>query len=147
MQRREDFVSKPYVDSQGYWTRGIGEHDGVTENSSPVTLEQALANLSNRLEVARSDARAVVGDVVFDRLDAVRQDAVTDLAYNMGKTTLATFTPFLGYLRQEDYASAAYHLLVNMSGKLQKYTTQVGKRAVEIALRIATGTIIAEQRI
>lgn len=144
IERHEGFVAQPYVDSEGYWTRGFGEHDGVNEHSAPVTREEALANLAVRLDKARADARAVAQDVVFDRLDSVRADALTELAYNLGKSGLASFTPFLGYVRQGDYSSAAYHLLVNTSGQLQKYTTQVKARAVEIALRIATGTVLPE---
>lgn len=145
MVRREGFSATPYQDSEGLWTRGIGEHDGITQASQPVTFETAIANLGKRLEQALSDASDIVGAATFNALDTVRREAIVDLSYNLGRGGLASFTPVIQFIRNGAYASAAYHLLVNMSGQIQKYEREVGARGVEIALRIATGTILPEQ--
>src|ERR1700722_6764588 len=121
MVRREGFSATPYQDPEGFWTRGSGEHDGITQASQPVTYDQAVANLSNRLVEARSDASNIVGAVVFGELNDVRQDALTDLPYNLGNAGFSSFAPMIDFIRSGDFASAAYHLLVNMSGAIMKY--------------------------
>ncbi len=142
--RHESFRSSVYKDPLGYLTRGIGEHDGITENSPPVTYEEAVENLEKRVAIARVDARSAIGPATFDALNDVRQDALTDIAYNTGAGGIVSFYPMIQFIRQGDFASAAYHLLVNMAGAIQKYERQVGARGVEVALRIATGTILPE---
>lgn len=146
MERREGFRADPYQDSEGNWTRGIGEHDGIDEFSAPVTHAQAIGNLVSRLIVADQDARSLFG-TPYDTFDDVRRDALLDLDFNMGRANLSAFAPFIEFMRTQDYNSAAYHLLVSTKGTLQSYTKQVGKRAIEIALRIATGTILPEHLI
>lgn len=62
-----------------------------------------------------------------------RQQAVANLAFNLGITGLMTFKRTLACMRSGDYARAAENVLKS------KYATQVGKRAQRVAQMIREG--------
>lgn len=144
-KRREGFSAAVYADSKGLPTQGYGQHDGVCFGDPDVDEATAEHWLINRLVVATNDARNLLGSQTFDALDQVRRDSFTDLAYNMGFRTLSLFVPMIAAMRAGQWHSAADHLLVNSHQHLTPYLLDVGARAVENALRIATGRILPEQ--
>lgn len=83
------------------------------------------------------DAQEAVNDAStfawFSSLDENRQLALVDMVFNMGLTTLRTFTVFLGYMASGQYQSAADDL------QGTKWYGQVGQRAVYLTNVIRTG--------
>lgn len=69
----------------------------------------------------------------FNRLDAVRQDAIIDLFFNLGATRFRQFKKAIGYLESDDYIMSAAEFLDS------RWSQQVGYRAEEICEMIETG--------
>lgn len=134
-----------YADSRGLPTQGVGRHHGVNFGDPPIDEETEERWLQEDLQGAEATARRLF--YYFDRAGQVRQEALIDLAFNMGEATLTQFQPFIKAVNLQDWGSAAYHLLTNTKGHLTPYLLQTGKRAVEVALRIATGEILTEFKV
>jgi len=75
----------------------------------------------------------------FTELDQVRQDAVLNMAFNLGTTGFFKFKNFISYLEVKDFDRASDELLYNSNGGKSIYHRQVGKRAREIAKQIKKG--------
>jgi lysozyme len=133
-----------YQDTVAKWTCGYGRNAsdvGFSEDEAELMLVNDLDRVTRELRQALP---------WFDRLDAVRQDALIDLGFNMGVLTppdtakLLTFTNTLKAFEEGRYKDAAEGFLHS------KYAEQVGKgppsethpqgqRAWELAAMIATG--------
>lgn len=131
-----------YVDSQGYFTQGIGRHTGVQRGDPDIDRATSRAWFAEDWDRAYQEARGLFD--AFEQIDEVRRDAITWLAFNMGPGTLAEFKPFIGYVNAANWDEAAFHLLTNTHGRLTPYLVQVGARGAETALRIATGEVLEE---
>jgi GH24 family phage-related lysozyme (muramidase) len=145
MKRWEGSSLVVYADSRGLPTQGIGRHQGVNFGDPPITDDTETFWLIQDLQSAYQGAARLF--VSLDQLDGVRRDALIGLAFNMGPTTLSTFVPFIAHINYCNWDEAAFHLLTNLSGHLTPYLNQVGARAAETALRIATGYILKEYRV
>lgn len=129
-----------YLDSKGLWTQGRGRRvQPHAPDINQLTLEQWFAD---DWTTANNGALRLVPNL--DHVDTVRADAMRFLVMNMGFGTVGLFGPMLSFFRSGAYPAAAYHLMVNTKGTLTPYVTDVGARAAETALRIATGTILPE---
>ena len=85
-----------------------------------------------------NDIYRVIGELSeeykwFDDLDNVRKDAMIDLSFNLGQTSLRKFENALEAMRFKDYKKAADEFMDS------KWSQQVGSRAVEIANMLRTG--------
>lgn len=80
---------------------------------------------------AELDARALVPN--FDEHSPRRQDALVNLAFNLGKTKLRKFGNFLSYFRQKHYPAAAVSL------EHSAWYSQVKNRARDIVNAIIEG--------
>jgi GH24 family phage-related lysozyme (muramidase) len=140
--RHEGLRLDVYADSEGFATQGIGRHSGVYFGDAPIDELTAYRWLAEDLQKAYSGALNLLPDL--GAMDLVRKEACIELAYNMGEGTLGQFVPFLTHLKAGEWAEAAFHLLTNTKRHLTPYLTETGARAVETALRIATGTVLEE---
>lgn len=70
----------------------------------------------------------------FMDLDAVRQDAMVNLCFNLGFSRLSLFTNALAAMAEANYDRAAMEFLDS------KWARQVGKRSEDVAHMIRTGT-------
>jgi lysozyme len=125
--RHEGLRLKPYKDSMGILTIGVGrnlDHVGLYEDEAMFMLERdidrCLTGLAKRY-------------AWFKDLGAVRQRALVDLAFNLGFATLATFTGTLAALARGDYEDAADHLQASL------WYRQVASRGPRIVGMIRTG--------
>jgi GH24 family phage-related lysozyme (muramidase) len=145
MPRYEGKSLSVYADSRGNPTQGIGQHDGVNFGDPDITEVQMYANLAGRLQVAYSDALGLFPGL--DSFDLVRKEALIQIAFNMGFSTLSTFRPFIDRVNAEEWDEAAYHILTNLHHHLTGYLLQTGVRAAETALRICSGNVLEEFKI
>ena len=128
LQRHEGLRLKPYTDTAGVLTIGYGHNlaDGIDEEMANYILRRDL------LEAQYAAAHAVR---CFHRLDDVRQEALVNMAFNLGGPRLAKFKRMLAALEAQDWDQAAAEALDS------KWATQVGARAKEIAEQLRTGTV------
>lgn len=102
---------------------------GIDEEVASKIVEKVIEKDRNKLEEYSW----------FNNLDGVRQEAVQNLAYNLGVGGLLKFDYLISYLKNGQYDQAAYSLLYTGSGRKSLYHRQVKGRAREIATQISTG--------
>ena len=127
LTRHEGVRLKPYLDTVGKLTIGIGRNlDDVG-----ISGYEAAYLLENDITKARNELRKAFP--WFPNLTCQRQDALTDMCFNVGLPRLQGFTKMIAAMERQDYETAAVEMLDS------KWATQVGERATELAAIIRTG--------
>lgn len=127
----EGMRDKPYQDTKGIWTVGVGHNMNVPLSRSAI------------LHILEDDKRDAINDCLhhfpwFADLDDTRKMAMISLRFNLGLGGLLGFRKFLYYMEMGHYTSAADELLYNTAadGKRTptKWSVEVkAKRANDIA--------------
>lgn len=118
---------KPYRDTVGKWTVGVGRN--LTDKG--ITKVEALIMLDGDIHEVTKDCRTYIE--CFDRLDEVRQRVLLDMAFNMGIHGLLGFKTTLACVARGDYAEAADRMVES------KWADQVGRRAHRLAAWMRSG--------
>ncbi len=128
----EGVEPRPYQDTRGYWTVGIGHNidaNGIPawlafelgmgwESYSHANTDQLVAALkSSPLSNSQID-RLYQSDLdtimpvlsMYDVAGPVRFAALGDMMFNLGISTFQTFTDFLSFVRAGEWARAAQAL-------------------------------------
>ncbi len=134
-----------YADSKGLATQGVGRHHGVKFGDPDITPAIEAMWLADDLQQAYQDALALFHDLMV--MDVIRREALVDLAFNLGANGLGLFAPFIDAVNAKDWAGAHLHLLTNTHLHLTPYVVQTGVRAVDVAGRIASGSIPKEFKV
>lgn len=123
----EGFRSKPYRDTVGKLTIGIGRNlddVGISENEAELLLwndlSKAVAELKARLPWATS-------------LNEPRQGVLINMAFNMGISSLLLFVNMLAAAQAGDFDKAAEHM------EQSRWASQVGPRAQRLILQMRYG--------
>ena len=116
-----------YLDSVGKWSGGVGRN--LTDRG--LRDDEIDLMLSNDIDEAVGIARALV--VNFDQLDDVRQEVVTNMAFNLGMTRLGGFKQFIGALLRFDFQRATTEMMDS------KWYEQVGDRGKRLAYAMREG--------
>lgn len=127
--------STVYLDTKGIPTIGVGfnlttasapaeiaalglDYQAVLNGTVALTNAQIDQLLQTTIQTAVAAAQALVAD--FNSIPGPQQIVLTDLAFNMGQTTLGTFVHTLGFVEQQSWELAAYNLRQSL------WFTQVG---------------------
>lgn len=129
LRLHEGVRSKVYLCSEGYETIGVGRN--VSESGIGLSDDEIAYLLAN--DIARCEHELAERFDWFDNLDPVRQDALVDMAFNLGVTRLSQFKNMLGALSESRFDDAATEALDS------KWARQVGQRAQTVAAMIRTG--------
>lgn len=122
----EGFEPKPYKDTVGKWTIGVGRNlDDVG-----ITEVEARTLLDNDIHSAEAIASRVISS--YHDLDEVRQRVVVDMAFNLGGK-LAHFKKAIAAIVAEDFDTAATEMLDSL------WARQVGRRATRLSVMMRTG--------
>jgi lysozyme len=131
LRRDEGLRLAAYRDGGGVWTIGYG-HTGaeVVEGLewTPQAAEQALA-----ADVASAQAGLDAALPWWRSLSPARQDAICEMAFNLGVAGLLGFRRTLGRARAGRYAAAGRAMLAS------RWARQVGARAQRLAQLMQTG--------
>ncbi len=125
--RHEDIKLKLYRDSVGKMTIGVGRN--LDDNG--ISKEEALHLLDNDLREITAELFAAYPWV--STLKVPRQDALIDMAFNLGLPRFGKFKKMLAALENQDYRVAALEMLDS------KWARQVGNRAIELANMVEQG--------
>lgn len=117
----EGFRLKPYVDSVGKQTVGIGR------NLSDVGISESEAHELCLNDIKRAMDALDTKLPWWKSLDDKRQQALVNMCFNMGIQRLIGFHNFLGFLEAGDYVSASAEMLKSL------WANQVGARAQRLA--------------
>ena len=144
--RHEGLRLKPYKDSKGIWTIGVGHNieadkvmlkrleelkiHGITKDYALSLLNQDIADHAKKLILALP---------WIEKLDDNRASVLLDMSFNMGvgneKRGLLSFKYTLKLIRTGMYKIASSNILKS------QYAKDVGKRAIENAKIIETGEL------
>lgn len=128
--RHEGLVLKPYKDTVGKLTIGVGR------NLDDVGISTIEANflLDNDLARVISECRDQFS--WFNELDDSRQNVICDMVFNMGMPRFLGFQKMLAAIDKKDWKAAADEMLMS------RWAGQVGKRATELAQMMLDGDTI-----
>lgn len=101
--------------------------------SKPLSDHDIELLLTHDLKETINSAIAVFGKDVWDHIDAVRQEAIIDILFNLGLTHFKTFTKFIDAVKKRDWRTASTELLLSKAAR-QNYT-----RYHHVSLVIDTG--------
>lgn len=107
----EGIRTEAYLDTVGVWTIGFGHtsdrHKEVKQGMK-INLDEAHKLLVADLSEAEADARRLVPN--FNELSPKRQDALINMAFQLGYFKLSKFTQTLNYIRTGRFSQAAENL-------------------------------------
>ena len=128
--RHEGEVLHAYEDHLGYLTIGVGRlidnrrGGGITHDEAMMLLDNDIRRVIDELE-----SRAPW----FKRLDTTRQQAIANMAFQLGVSGLLGFRKMIGALDHGDYRKAADEAMNS------RWARQTPNRANEIADMIRKG--------
>ena len=128
LRRQEGEREKPYLDTEGKWTIGIGRN----LSDKGISPDEVMMFLNRDIADAIEDVRHVCS--VYDELSRPRQLVLISMAFNLGRDRLGKFVRFLGAVHREDWHDAADEMLAS------KWAAQVGARAVTLARMMRENT-------
>lgn len=100
----EGIKNTVYTDSKGYLTVGIGTCVDSRVPGAGLLMNEMLFILNNRIDLIRQE---LWHDPWYDKLDQVRQDVITEMAFNMGVEGLLKFVGMIQCIKEQNYHSAA----------------------------------------
>jgi lysozyme len=118
--RHEGLSLKPYADSIGKLTIGVGRNlddVGLSKTEAFFLLDNDIENLTNKLESIP----------IFNTLNTSQQIALTDMAFNLGFHGILRFKKMWAALEENNYYLAAREMLNS------KWAEQVPLRAKELS--------------
>ena len=131
LTQHEGLKLKPYKDSEGYLTIGVGHliderrGGGISKDTAMFILNEDIAE-----KIADLDRMLPW----WRNLNEVRQRVMVNLCFNLGISGLLQFRNTLKLLESGNYEEAAKHLLDSKAAK------QTGNRYHQLAEMIARGT-------
>lgn len=127
LRRDEGVRAKPYVDTVGKVTIGVGRN--LTDNGlSDIEIDILLTN-----DIAAITSTLSSRLPYFDSLDPVRQAVLVNMGFNIGFEALDNFPNMLAAVAQGRFNDAADEMLDS------KWASQVGDRAKRLSMQMKTG--------
>ena len=125
--RDEELRLKPYTDSVGKLTIGVGRN--LTDKG--ISVQEAQGLLANDIADATAELQAKLPWTAT--LDDVRKGAMLNMTFNMGIGGLLEFHDFLARMQRGDFSGAAGAMLDSL------WARQVGPRATRLSIQIQSG--------
>jgi lysozyme len=134
IMRHEGVKTKPYKDSRGLWTVGVGHLIGDGHSLPPewdreLSMPEVMALFDKDFESHKKAAATVPN---YDKLNPQGQAAMIDLAYNMGGAWWHRWPQFTKFMQDFNIEGAVNSL------QTSAWYTQVGARAREVVGLLAT---------
>lgn len=128
LRQHEGVRSHVYKCTAGFETIGVGRN--IAESGLGLSDDEIDYLLANDIKRCKAELLAFSW---FVDLDDVRQDALTNLLFNLGMTRLMGFKNALNAMERADYVTAADEFMDS------RWAKQVGNRAIEVTEMIRTG--------
>lgn len=128
----EGYRQHAYLDTVGVTTIGIGR--AISKPGRGLSRSEAEILLRNDIALAMHDL-----DVHFPwwrRMSEARQQAISNMMFNLGLTRFSGFKDMIAALKREDYLAAA------KAATSSKWYTQVGPRAERIVATLRGESVV-----
>lgn len=126
LRQSEGFRSRPYLDTKGFWTCGFGHL--LPRNISRQELAEMRWTREYADTVLHEDVLSAVNEAGsfswWLTLDPVRQSAIVELLFNLGRTKLLGFKKMIAALKNREYQKAARELRWNTHADGTRTPTQ-----------------------
>tara|TARA_R110000796_G_scaffold80193_1_gene177532 strand:+ start:63 stop:476 length:414 start_codon:yes stop_codon:yes gene_type:complete len=123
----EGMRNKPYEDTNGHLTIGVGRN----LDSMGLTDDEVYYLLKN--DISRCEKELTESFDWFAGLIDIRKEAMINICFNIGITSLRRFKKALSAMEAKDYPLAAKEFLDSL------WASQVGQRAITVTNMIRTG--------
>ena len=130
LERDEGRVPYAYQDSLGYWTCGVGF---LIDRQKGGRIPDAVIDFWLDYEIKEKASALQAHFPWFLSLDDVRQNAIVNMAYNLGISGISNFHRMLSALQEHDFDKAADEMAES------KWAHQVGDRATRLITMMRTG--------
>ncbi len=131
----EGFSAKPYKDTVGVPTIGYGATSilgkGVTLETENIAPSAARQLLRSHLYGALVDAQHIFSR--FDEMDGIRQEALVNMAFNLGRSRLSKFRRMIEAAEELDFRQVA------LEARNSKWFDQVKDRGQRIVHALESG--------
>ena len=127
LKRHEGIELKPYQDTVGKWTIGVGR------NLDDIGISEQEAEMLLLNDIKEAERQLITTMPWTQELDEVRFSALLNFVFNVGIGTASKFVNAMGLLKDGRYDIAADEFLQS------KWDKQVGNRAIEVTDQIRTG--------
>ena len=121
----EGICYKPYQDTEGHWTVGVGRNLETTS----FTDEEVKLMLASDIRRAIEAAETLPW---FNQLSTIRQRVIIDMIFNLGLEGFKSFYRTIGYIEHKRYDKAAVEMLNSL------WADQVGVRAIRLSSMMKT---------
>ena len=126
--KHEGLRSKPYLDSVGKLTIGVGRN----LDDHGISLDEADLMLANDVDWAVAEVRNVFSSE-WPTWNEVRQNAMVDMMFNLGPVRFGQFKKMISAIRAYDWPRAAWEMRHSL------WSSQVSQRAEDLASMIESG--------
>jgi len=131
--RDEGLVLKPYKDTLGNWTIGVGHlmsAEELQQFADGISYQQALDWLA--ADIAKVEDQLDPYSW-YHGMDFVRQGAVCNMVFNLGISRFLQFSNTIEAFKEQNWVNASAYMLNSLWAK------QVPNRAQRLAEQIKTG--------
>lgn len=123
LEKHEGKRKYPYRCTAGKLTIGIGRNlDDMGLSDTEIYFL-----LGNDIKRAVADLKTVLGDEIYRDLSDVRQEALVNMIFNLGRPTFEKFQNMIRAIKQGNHYKASREMLKS------NWAKQVGQRAQEIS--------------
>lgn len=119
---------RPYTDTEGYLTIGIGRNldsKGISRGEAYILLENDVYEVINKCEEFK----------FWSKFNRARKVVIANMCFNLGFTGLKKFKKMLKAIEEKDYDKAADEMLDS------KWARQLPKRSKRLAKIMRSGII------
>lgn len=127
LAEEEGIVARPYQDSKGHWTVGIGWN----LEAMPMTHKQAFYMCNEHIRYFDFELNSKLD--FYPSLVPARKAVLIDMAFQMGIEGLLEFKDTLGLIKNKEYESASKEMLNSNWGR------NFAKRATLLSTMMETG--------
>ena len=127
LKRHEGIELKPYQDTVGKWTIGVGR------NLDDIGISEQEAEMLLLNDIKEAEKQLIATMPWTQELDEVRFSALLNFVFNVGIGTASKFVNAMVLLKAKSYDMAADEMLNS------RWAKQVGNRALEVTDQIRTG--------
>jgi lysozyme len=127
LERDEGVRLKPYLDTEGKLTLGIGR------NLDDVGIDAEEAQYLCRRDIRRAESGLTTVIPRWRGLSDARQRVLINMCFNMGPTRLAGFKNMVAAIENNNFEEAAKEMLNS------RWATQVGDRAKRLSEMMRRG--------